>query len=133
MGGCFDCAGYRPAPGAYSGLIYYLVRTAAAGECFRLCFECEAHSEDIPHRLLQGVIALEVWIGIDVCMDFHIDMVPGKEIAQFIRDLDALCHFHQHALLDGELMPGLLVVNEHEPAMSFAKEDDHRSKFRFKT
>jgi hypothetical protein len=66
-------------------------------------------------------------------MDLHVDIIPGKEVAQFIRDLDTFGYFHQHTLFDGVLMSGLFIVNEHETSMSFAKKNDHGSKFSFET
>ena len=54
------------------GSLYYLIRTIRAGKRFWFCFECETHSHDITHRFFQRIIAFEVWVSIDIGMQFHI-------------------------------------------------------------
>src|SRR5690606_24652717 len=58
-------------------------------------------------------------------------IVARKKITQFISDLNTLCHFYQHSFFNAVEVIGFVVVDEHESAMTFPKENDHGSKFCF--
>ena len=80
--------------------------------------EGEAHTEYIAHRFLQRIVAFEMRVRIDVSMDFHVDIILTKEVAQLVGNFDAFGNFYQHTFFDRILVSGLFVVNEHETAMS---------------
>src|SRR5687768_15439922 len=72
-------------------------------------------------------------VGIDVCVHFHVYIIPGKQWAKLIRNFNTLRYFYQHSFLDAVLLPRFFIVNEHESTMSFTKENNYSSKFSFGT
>ncbi len=65
-------------------LIYYFVGTTGTRKSLGFCFKGKAHTKDIAHGISQRLITSEMRIRINVGMNFHVNIVLSKQVAQLI-------------------------------------------------
>jgi len=123
-GQCQDSGQLLPFP----PFLNHLVRAARRRKCIRLGFEHKAHAQDIAHGFFEGSIALEVRVGIDICMDFQFYVVFIEQVAKRIGHFYRTSHFQDHAFAQGHFAHHFIIGNKHKAAPFFPQEDDNGGK-----
>lgn len=59
-------------------LLHYLIGTAGTGEGVGFGLEGEAHSHNVAHSFLQGIVTLKSRVGVNIRVYFHIDAEAGE-------------------------------------------------------
>ncbi len=116
-----------------SRLLHHLIRAARACESVGFGLEGKAHSHDIAHSFLQGVVAFEVRVGIDIRVYFHVYSIEGKYPAQLIGYFHALRHFPQHPFFYAHSLCSPFWQDVHEAALTLSDEYDDRSEFGYRS
>ena len=77
------------------------VSTVGAREGLGLGFEAKAHTNDIAHSFFKSAVRFEVGTGIDVGVNFQVDLVLLEQWSKLVGGVDRVLHFQEHALLNG--------------------------------
>jgi hypothetical protein len=110
-------------------LLYDFVRAIAAGKSVGLCLKRKPHAENVTHGFAESQIGFMMGAGIDIGMHFHLNLVLIEYRADLIGNADGFMNFGEHTLFNGEAVPHLVEVEEHEAAAVEPYKHNGRGKF----
>jgi len=108
----------------FGGTLDHLIGAVGTRKGVGFAFKHKTHTQYIAHRLAQGDIRLEVRIGIDVGMDFQRDVVLVEQVAKLVSNVNGFADLGDHAFAKRHLLFRTVMVNKHESAFFFAKENN---------
>lgn len=109
--------------------MHHFVGAITTCEGIWFCPEGVTHANDVTHGFLEGIVAFEARIGVDVGVYLHFNVVTVEQRTKFKGGFDGFAHFMEHAFLQREMILGDKGIEIHESTVFFSHKNDCRGEF----